>query len=235
MLLLYLTGKARRGCYKLIYIPLCFYFIGKRPSSATGLPNLHSTMLLLYRLFLRLSVSGISIYIPLCFYFIDVHTDRALSHYIIYIPLCFYFIRACRISCYLYRENLHSTMLLLYQNANAKYKGFSAFTFHYASTLSAGTTWHGQHKTHLHSTMLLLYPKSSCVAMRGYLYLHSTMLLLYQTDAEGVFQVVYSFTFHYASTLSAPGDLSDDRRIEFTFHYASTLSSSDSFDISELR
>ena len=98
---------------------------------------------------------------------------------IIYIPLCFYFIWLPD------EEKIH---------------GF-AFTFHYASTLSAclrsDPDWEYPFTFHYASTLSAML---RCPAMLG-CNLHSTMLLLYlmQTwKTEGL----TIFTFHYASTLS---------------------------------
>ena len=142
------------------------------------------------------------IYIPLCFYFINIVSAQSAGvylftfHYastlsigsivtiifcIIYIPLCFYFIAG---------------------NALDSVKDF-LFTFHYASTLSASAP--GVEYCiilYLHYTMLLLYPGvRQCSGVRQ-CYLHSTMLLLYQKINTRVL-LRRSFTFHYASTLSA--------------------------------
>ena len=102
--------------------------------------NLHSTMLLLYRLRTFRSNRAFYIYIPLCFYFIDedgillrypaeftFHYASTLSFsaywfavlgFFIYIPLCFYFIRAWVDYSGKFETNLHSTMLLLYPYTN---------------------------------------------------------------------------------------------------------------------
>ena len=60
-----------------IYIPLCFYFIPLMLSTKySASANLHSTMLLLYRILKHLVVQAITIYIPLCFYFITTSLVR---------------------------------------------------------------------------------------------------------------------------------------------------------------
>ena len=140
-----------------IYIPLCFYFIEYHPADLLfHLSDLHSTMLLLYQSLLYSSLFSFTsftfhyastlsqiipqclnllfIYIPLCFYFIEFGRPIKQLHILIYIPLCFYFILE---DYYMpeYANNLHSTMLLLYQSLL-----YSPFL-------------------HLHSTMLLLYPR----------------------------------------------------------------------------
>ena len=98
------------------------------------------------------------IYIPLCFYFIEFGRPIKQLHILIYIPLCFYFILE---DYYMpeYANNLHSTMLLLYQSLlYSSLFSFSSFTFHYASTLSTLLPVITNIVTDLHSTMLLLYP-----------------------------------------------------------------------------
>ena len=79
------------------------------------LQDLHSTMLLLYRIKRANKRSKSAIYIPLCFYFIRDQSFRGTQHLL----------------------HLHSTMLLLYLTFNFvdRLHPF-AFTFHYASTLS---------------------------------------------------------------------------------------------------
>ena len=145
---------------ELIYIPLCFYFIMSDMTPATNeiiftfhyastlskdleltiitkkkftfhyastlsthwgsMPRrqqyLHSTMLLLYRSITQLSRATLFIYIPLCFYFIGCPAMLRCTAMLIYIPLCFYFIGVQEMS-------INITF---------------SFTFHYASTLSAG-------------------------------------------------------------------------------------------------
>ena len=113
MLLLYLSRIRSTQVLWNIYIPLCFYFIGLQrwlqkcftkftfhyaSTLSQGYfqprpvrPNLHSTMLLLYRFWIWFIWCNLPIYIPLCFYFI----------------LCIHL--HCRNLSY-----LHSTMLLLY-------------------------------------------------------------------------------------------------------------------------
>ena len=115
MLLLYpVTVNGIEARTVKIYIPLCFYFIAENLSHVLRGHNLHSTMLLLYPSSGLIKIQSQLIYIPLCFYFIDkLHKDFSLL-FPIYIPLCFYFI--------LEQDNTKPIT--------------SAFTFHYASTLS---------------------------------------------------------------------------------------------------
>ena len=162
--------------------------------------NLHSIMLLLY-LDLDISIhlnagftfhyastlSGSEefqmfqdfIYIPLCFYFIYACRTSTAYIYSIYIPLCFYFIEELGILTQL---------------------GFR-FTFHYASTLSAGYIRTNSERRYLHSIMPLLYQNDAKWFHRENLHLHSIMLLLYLI-INVLFAANTSFTFHYASTLS---------------------------------
>ena len=99
----------------------------------------------------------------------------------IYIPLCFYFIPNPFGAMIPYSSYLHSTMLLLYPSnaASALLRSFN-----------------------LHSTMLLLYPKKRSTLTPASPDLHSTMLLLYPGYTAFYRTEIYTFTFHYASTLS---------------------------------
>ena len=161
MLLLYRIAEPQVHRFKLIYIPLCFYFIGWNHSgfyvccsiyiplcfyfiNPTANPldsefgNLHSTMLLLYPQ--RMMACGLLQHhlhsTMLLLYRYTALPPAACSN--IYIPLCFYFINGIRL-------RIQSPVL---------------FTFHYASTLSV-QSHHRQSCIHnLHSTMLLLYPES---------------------------------------------------------------------------
>ena len=97
----------------------------------------------------------------------------------IYIPLCFYFIYLCIILSY----------------------AFSAFTFHYASTLSITDKFLHTHSMNLHSTMLLLYQ----VLNNGFQCTHPIYIPLcfyFISPSGGSLLPVCAFTFHYASTLS---------------------------------
>ena len=162
--------------------------------------NLHSTMLLLYRIPPAVMASWILfIYIPLCFYFILPSSPKIVYN----TPFTFHY--ASTLSEIgsrggVHFHNLHSTMLLLYLYAILTKGVDYEFTFHYASTLSGKAYCTACGKTNLHSTMLLLYLSafSSAVTMvpiyiplcfyfirmlfgcriRSF-YLHSTMLLLY--------------------------------------------------------
>ena len=111
-------------------------------------------------------------------------------------------------------QNLHSTMLLLYQ--------------HVIPVLYCVNH-------HLHSTMLLLYPAEKRDVILIRFHLHSTMLLLYP-GRSGHARLPLSFTFHYASTLSISGEIPTRQCLLFTFHYASTLSMTELFKpVDEIR
>ena len=71
--------------------------------------------------------------------------------------------------------------------------------------------------------MLLLYLIGRRVARHWRQYLHSTMLLLYPLFSKTLESLGFTFTFHYASTLSVL--VAEKRNVYtlFTFHYASTL------------
>ena len=139
--------------------------------------NLHSTMLLLY----RIQLSRSALFSPFTFHYASTLSvefapipDRPGY---IYIPLCFYFI------------------LTRSQGSGPTIK----FTFHYASTLLIRVSAASLAMNNLHSTMLLLYREED----RGVLFhmdLHSTMLLLYRCLRTPCISLL-TFTFHYASTL----------------------------------
>ena len=206
MLLLYLQEHEWSNTVRIIYIPLCFYFIGNSPptlctylhlhstmlllypephfATARHKKHLHSTMLLLYHRILKRRMRPFKIYIPLCFYFI-VNTDSEQElrvgftfHYASTLSWCVQFV--------LWSEWL--------------------FTFHYASTLSGFDSvwwdfirriyiplcfyfiWHlllsSPLRSYLHSTMLLLYRSRTVWDFIDIAYLHSTMLLLYRTNLK---------------------------------------------------
>ena len=198
-----------------------------------------------------------------------IHVLSDFPEIFIYIPLCFYFIHL-RLTvaqpCLLY---LHSTMLLLYPDPPgspwASYFIYIPLCFYFIVLITVCISY--LHYD-LHSTMLLLYRfQRVCGCCRTH-YLHSTMLLLYRCiSGSSVSNIMiyiplcfyfispvilsrltlYTFTFHYASTLSCVGISVDFVLvniyiplcfyfillsagynvwwISFTFHYASTLSS----------
>ena len=142
----------------LLYIPLCFYYI--QPICTPDVPTkatLHSTMLLLY----HSTRSGAERYISTLHSTMLLLYPRKMREWIdrvyLYIPLCFY---------YIYSHNRLCRLL-------------SAFTFHYASTISRSQHMYLNTDITLHSTMLLLYP-----------------------DSHALTPFFFDFTFHYASTIS---------------------------------
>ena len=120
------------------------------------------------------------------------------------------------------------------------------FTFHYASTLSVLTGQAFVMQTNLHSTMLLLYrAKTRCCHLIRRIYIPLCFYFIY--NERGFSIGTWTFTFHYASTLSGSSQwgqkiftqylhstmllLYRNKQLkhrkkgeEFTFHYASTLS-----------
>ena len=109
-----------------------------RPDQTTVtrmLYNLHSTMLLLYRIWFQGETLKSIIYIPLCFYFIEwthlhhIPEQRFTFHYASTLSGGIAFDEGDRV-------HLHSTMLLLYRIHHWREQKVFWFTFHYASTLS---------------------------------------------------------------------------------------------------
>ena len=208
-----------------IYIPLCFYFIFRRDM------GLYSDLEFTFHYASTLSRRALScrarvspIYIPLCFYFI-------LSNYIIaergkkiYIPLCFYFIPAAFLilsgTCCIYIPLCFYFIMILCLHPESTVP----FTFHYASTLSdmatakklpSGsiyiplcfyfiTAWMMKPEKHLriYIPLCFYFITQGDIEKLTITNLHSTMLLLYQSRYNGHLEAS-SFTFHYASTLSA--------------------------------
>ena len=153
------SWKSSFASFCIIYIPLCFYFIGR---GDTDRPRRIQIYIPLCFYFIDKADMGLyqesGIYIPLCFYFIrdwdwsTAFTAKFTFHYastlsmseslgflvviLIYIPLCFYFILTEVLGIAQPIRNLHSTMLLLYPEQTEDALGNMVFTFHYASTLS---------------------------------------------------------------------------------------------------
>ena len=95
--------------------------------------NLHSTMLLLYGTDHWVCKAGIEF----TFHYASTlcGCNMTLTYKTkIYIPLCFYFIKIENLKVIVV-NNLHSTMLLLYENQVFRKTCRRRFTFHYASTL----------------------------------------------------------------------------------------------------
>ena len=138
MLLLYPANNGASNEDKILYIPLCFYYIGEQEviKAVNSLP-LHSTMLLLYPVAADRLPENVPLYIPLCFYYITYPYTYAIIddnyftfHYastISTIPVSAFPVPLAA---------LHSTMLLLYPRENDEITNIMNFTFHYASTIS---------------------------------------------------------------------------------------------------
>ena len=99
--------------------------------------DLHSTMLLLYRPFGKKDGYQFFIYIPLCFYFIS---PSSWAIRLMLTVFTFHYASTLSKTNMRFRTaqiDLHSTMLLLYRRAGWSTAGTGpGFTFHYASTLS---------------------------------------------------------------------------------------------------
>ena len=77
----YILSDPQAGrCGKPLYIPLCFYYIHhSKGSQGSKKSTLHSTMLLLYRIFPTSLKPWMILYIPLCFYYIRYHLCLVIS------------------------------------------------------------------------------------------------------------------------------------------------------------
>ena len=143
--------------------------------------NLHSTMLLLYRIWYIISVSGAD---QFTFHYASTLSNAPMIVCLNLFIFTFHYASTLSADCqnaFNAQQNLHSTMLLLYlyehPNAICSY----SFTFHYASTLSCSAGYRTECRTqftfHYASTLSLL---------RRFI-VHAGCI----------------FTFHYASTLSS--------------------------------
>ena len=144
------------------------------------IPNLHSTMLLLYLIFLFKTGHIKFIYIPLCFYFIPEHdacyffSDLFTFHY------------ASTLSRRLAERrseqciNLHSTMLLLYQKWD----------------------WQKLRKTQIYIPLCFYFilPVMHPTVCRKVIYIPLCFYFILRRNPFQEEKVI--FTFHYASTLS---------------------------------
>ena len=159
-----------------IYIPLCFYFIADHPSMPESALHLHSTMLLLYRIWPSYKTVAHS----------HLHSTMLLLY-----PGRLLYAGIRKQFTFHYASTLSEFALF----------SFSSFTFHYASTLSTLLPVITNIVTDLHSTMLLLYPsKEKSGWPRKKFTFHYASTLSYYCSICG--QGIYEFTFHYASTLS---------------------------------
>ena len=224
MLLLYPSPDQKNMVDLLLYIPLCFYYIGKDKIHTPFCSGLYIPLCFYYIcILLSIGEDKTWLYIPLCFYYIEEAKEKepeqpelyiplcfyyigpvdvgAMQMSFLYIPLCFYYISCCSCSSVIpeiftfhyastisiFRNSgrfrtfpLHSTMLLLYQNAYCWLAViYHSFTFHYASTISMLVDIVITYTPSLHSTMLLLYLCCSASLRACTASLHSTMLLLY--------------------------------------------------------
>ena len=118
-----------------IYIPLCFYFMGKDHGRAVS----EDKFTFHYASTLCIKTGCIILITAFTFLYASTLSDTDLTPEQIT------------------ELNLHSTMLLLYRKAPEQTGAWYGFTFHYASTLSACQSRHEMADLHLHSTMLLLY------------------------------------------------------------------------------
>ena len=179
MLLLYPELATNVAEKYIIYIPLCFYFIGKSTRKNEQKRDLHSTMLLLY----RSSVLGIqsrkgNLHSTMLLLYREKQQDTALFQ-------SFTFHYASTLSAHVHGDKPPSM----------------SFTFHYASTLSMNSKMISKVQTNLHSTMLLLY--QSWLTSRtplSLIYIPLCFYFIYSLWHQAVLN--RQFTFHYASTLS---------------------------------
>ena len=162
-------------------------------------------MLLLYRQWDRWRTGWLCLYIPLCFYFICSSRDGWMwywNHLHSTMLLLYHIVQSIGNSV---RLHLHSTMLLLYRRGfwSERYWS-SAFTFHYASTLSHFPGQCRRGIADLHSTMLLLYPIWLMIARTSRCTIYIPLCFYFiMYMVERPLMRSGTFTFHYASTLSS--------------------------------
>ena len=83
--------------------------------------------------------------------------------------------------------------------------------------------WQCSHISYLHSTMLLLYHILNTIFFYCFfIYIPLCFYFIWSGTPRSFLQG--TFTFHYASTLSANGSCYSQASYKFTFHFASTLS-----------
>ena len=211
--------------HRIIYIPLCFYFIGAKAYILnTGKLHLHSTMLLLY----LERESKDRIQVRFTFHYASTLSEQMPRGVVVHLHLhSTMLLLYPRRLCIAYRNlyNLHSTMLLLYRfSVLSKSTAYISFTFHYASTLSKASGETLYKLSHLHSTMLLLYlNETPSPDTWPPIYIPLCFYFIKVSTPYDI--LLLTFTFHYASTLSLPHTVYTPADVTFTFHYASTLSS----------
>ena len=124
--------------------------------------------------------------------------------------------------------NLHSIMLLLYRSPSQNIIPlYTLFTFHYASTLSlhkgSPSVLHSQFTFHYASTLSQHMP----FQYHLHLHLHSIMLLLYQVSGPAAGpNISYLHSIMLLLYRKRPSGRFSVQTV-FTFHYASTLSGVD--------
>ena len=230
MLLLYLFCFEIDNSIILIYIPLCFYYIGLvHPVQHQENIHLHSTMLLLYQWNRRESWKP-------CIY---LHSTMLLLYHSSFlhrfvVSSSFTFHYASTISRlgenhYSGIIDLHSTMLLLYPFSGVGYSPMNPIyiplcfyyirypeeekstcigiyiplCFYYILVLLSKPFALGWN---LHSTMLLLYPPLRLWSMSPRI-IYIPLCFYYIKPVYDQEDVCVWFTFHYASTISAhPGE-----------------------------
>ena len=115
-------------------------------------------------------------------------------------------------------------MLLLYLVAVGSTFTSSAFTFHYASTISPHLCRTQQRCWTLHSTMLLLYLwKIVWFSNLAFLYIPLCFYYIFFADCfiVGINHLYIPLCFYY---IKRPRGRTTDPWRNFTFHYASTIS-----------
>ena len=160
------------------------------------------------------------------FHYASTISPTDIGHYPISISFTFHY--ASTISVYglkldAHLRPLHSTMLLLYPNVFPAITMFSHFTFHYASTISelrSQNPW--LHR--LYIPLCFYYIKTRLQQLQCLQYLYIPLCFYYIKIDGGDDVYYFDFTFHYASTISAPAVCAVRFRTTFTFHYASTIS-----------
>ena len=181
MLLLYRKRMIAEKRYGSIYIPLCFYFIFFAIVNTICVSSIYIPLCFYFiQRFPKKRRRQDTIYIPLCFYFIPKSASKKMQRLMHLHSTMLLLYRSFPLHSHLYPPDLHSTMLLLYPTAGPKivirnshlhstmlllylpgaspcFWYNSAFTFHYASTLSSSADAAKSLYGHLHSTMLLLY------------------------------------------------------------------------------
>ena len=190
--------------WNLIYIPLCFYFITNIVEVILQDAHLHSTMLLLYRLW-------------------DIFWERKSLFTFHYASTLSSVNEIIQLVSSLFTFHYASTLSLLSAGYNV---WCISFTFHYASTLSDSARICIRRRTpftfHYASTLSRIGIGIDLV----FIYIYIPLCFYFILSPVIVISQYSKFTFHYASTLSWERISIACDRAKFTFHYASTLSQS---------